>query len=780
EERLLATLAPALEPSGEPCQVEVASSLTAAEVRTLVAMGPSADHLTDQQLADRVAVLLEPITVTVSVELRTFRVVGDDATTGTAAERPTGPGRSGERADLASGVRRVGDHRVAAPDAPTATVDQHANGQDLTARVRDTLDGRWAEIRRVTREELRRPELAPGTAMPTEEHRERVMEQLKLLGSTEGPRLLFPEAYGGGGDLGGAVTSFETLAMGDLSLLVKAGVQFGLFGGAIMNLGNEEHRSTLLPKVMTAELPGCFAMTETGHGSDVAKLRTTATYDAASDELIIHTPDEDARKDYIGNAARDGRMAVVFCQLVTGSGSHGVHGVLVPIRDESGDPIPGVTISDCGHKAGLNGVDNGRLSFAGVRVPRTNLLDRYGSISEDGTYRSRIDDEGRRFFTTLGTLVQGRISVSGAALSAAKVGLAIAVRYGLVRRQFEAPGADREIVLLDYRQHQRRLMPLVATTYALHAAQESLVAELDESFDGAALAAGEDADIPDRRVLESMAAGIKTATTWHATHAIQTAREACGGAGYLSENRLPELKADTDVFTTFEGDNTVLLQLVAKGLLTDFRDEFSSLDTIGTVRFVADQVVETVVERTAARRLLRIITSAVPGRDDDADFRDRDWQLELFAWREEHIVSSVARRLQRAMGNGGDPFEAFNDAQDHVLAAAQAHIDRVVLERFCAQIEACADTEVAALLSKLRDLHVLSLVERERGWFLEHGRLSASRSKAITAEINRLCAELREHAQLLVDAWAIPDEVLAAPIALGAERDRQDAKYDGA
>ena len=55
-------------------------------------------------------------------------------------------------------------------------------------------------------------------------------------------------------------------------------------------------------------------------------------------------------------------------------------------------------------------------------------------------------------------------------------------------------------------------------------------------------------------------------------------REACGGAGYLPENRLPQLKADTDVFTTFEGDNTVLLQLVAKGLLTGYRDAFGSLD----------------------------------------------------------------------------------------------------------------------------------------------------------------------------------------------------------
>src|SRR5207302_5937423 len=109
-------------------------------------------------------------------------------------------------------------------------------------------------------------------------------------------------------------------------------------------------------------------------------------------------------------------------------------------------------------------------------------------------------------------------------------------------------------------------------------------------------------DAPDRerRVLEGLAAGVKAIATWHATHTIQTCREACGGAGYLTENRLAALKADTDVFTTFEGDNTVLMQLVAKGLLTDHRAEFGDMDVFAMVRFVA-------------RRFLGTITEAVPG-----------------------------------------------------------------------------------------------------------------------------------------------------------------------
>jgi acyl-CoA oxidase len=653
---------------------------------------------------------------------------------------------------------------------PTGSAEDPAGSLDA-ARVRRVLDGRYAHVRDEARAHLEDPRFHPVVGRSVEEQRARTLEQTIALGRTEGPRLLFPTEFGGGGDLGGAITAFETLGFGDLSLVVKAGVQWGLFGGAINHLGNDEHRRRYLPDVMSVDLPGCFAMTETGHGSDVQSLRTTATYDPDRGEFVLHTPDEDARKDYIGNAARDGRMAAVFAQLVTGGEGHGVHCFLVPIRDEDGQPLPGVRIEDCGHKMGLNGVDNGRLWFDQVRVPRGNLLDRYAQVADDGTYSSPIEHETRRFFTMLGTLVQGRVSVSGAALSATKTALTIAVRYGTVRRQFKAPDADREVVLLDFRQHQRRLLPLLAKTYALHAAQTALVEQLHASFD-----VPRD-EVPDRQELEAMAAGVKAASTWHATHTIQTCREACGGAGYLSENRLPALKADTDVFATFEGDNTVLLQLVAKGLLTDYRDEFGSLDTLGTVRFVADQVVETVVERTRARKILQSLAGIVPGRDEDRDLHDPTWQLELFAWREEHVISGVARRLKAGIDAGRDAFEVFNDAQDHVLLAARAHIDRVVLERFHASIEGCEDPEVAALLARVASLHALATLEAERGWYLEHGRLNGARTKAIITAVNDLCAELRPHAELLVDAFGVPEPCVAAPIALGAERRRQDAKH---
>ncbi|HEY0577136.1 MAG TPA: acyl-CoA dehydrogenase [Pseudonocardia sp.] len=617
-----------------------------------------------------------------------------------------------------------------------------------TEVLRGVLDGRWGWVRADVRSQLGQRRLQPDPDWGTEEHRAYTTELVRELAASGRTRLGFSGEHGGEDDIGGSVTSIQMLAYGDLSLMVKAGVQWGLFGGAVQALGTDVHHRRYLPAIMSFELPGCFAMTETGHGSNVAALETTATYDVASQEFVVHSPTPSARKDYIGNAARDGRMAVVFAELVTAAGGHGVHALLVPIRDADGRPCPGVTISDCGRKAGLNGVDNGRLVFDSVRVPREALLNRYGDVAEDGTYTSPIDNQNRRFFTMLGTLVRGRVSVAGSAASATQSALAIAVRYAERRRQFEAPGRDGEIVLLDYLAHQRKLLPALATSYALHFAQEELVALLHDTQTGGT------SDEARQRELEALAAGMKAVTTWHATRTIQTCREACGGAGYLAENLLPQLKADTDVFTTFEGDNTVLLQLVAKGLLTEYRDHVGDLDTLEMIRFVTEQVVDAIAERTAARTIAQRFRDPSPG--------NAEWQHSLLADRAEHLLAGLARRLRRAGAPGTDAFEVFNAAQDHLLAAARAHMDRWVLDAFDAGLARCSDEGIRALLARVRSLYALSIIEADRGWFAEHGRLTASQTKAVIASVNEQCRELRPHAAALIDGFGIPDAWLDA------------------
>src|SRR3954471_12806363 len=634
--------------------------------------------------------------------------------------------------------------------------------------LRTLLDGRHPDTRRKVREWLSEPANTPRPDLPMEEHRAQVLAWARELADAGESALGFPSRYGGSDDVGGSIAGFETLAFGDLSLLVKCGVQFGLFGGAILHLGTERHHEAHLADVTSLRLPGCFAMTETGHGSNVQALRTTATYDEATGEFVVHTPDDSARKDYIGNAARDGRMAAVFAQLVVGGEHRGVHALLVPLRDDEGRPLPGIRIEDCGAKLGLDGVDNGRIWFDQVRVPRDALLDRYAKVDEDGVYTSPIENPTKRFFTMLGTLIQGRVSVCGASISATKVALAIAVRHAESRRQFGPPGGE-EVALLDYRTHQRRLLPALAKTYALHAAQQEVIGRLHRVF------TDEATPDPERRELETLAAGLKAVATWHATATIQECREACGGMGYLKGNRLAALKADTDVFTTFEGDNTVLLQLAAKNLLTEFKGEVGDLDPLGLARFYAGQVYETVAERSAMREILsRLADDLLPGRDDDGDLLGRAVQLELLRWRAEHILAGAARRLKGGIDAGREPFTVLLDCQDHVIAAARAYVDRVVLEAFDRMVASCPDDGTRAVLDRLCDLYALSTIEADRGWFQEHGRLSSTRSKAVIKAVNQLCAQLRPHARALVDGFGVPEPALGDAGAVAEARPAED------
>lgn len=646
-----------------------------------------------------------------------------------------------------------------APPAP-ASVD--------VALVGELLAGRWAQARAHTRELVRDPAFHRPDDVTVAEHRERVLGQLRLLVADGAVHRAFPAALGGGEDPGGNVAGFEELLLGDPSLQIKAGVQWGLFGAAVLHLGTARHHARLLPAIMSLEVPGCFAMTESGHGSDVARLRTTATYDPTTETFDLHTPDRSAWKDYLGNAALHGTAAVVFARLVTQGTDHGVHAFYVPIRDttapaEPGRPLPfraGVGGEDDGAKGGLNGIDNGRLWFDHVRVPREDLLDRYGQVAPDGTYSSPVENPGRRFFTMLGTLVQGRVSLDGAAVRAAEVALTIAVTYANRRRQFTGPHEDEEVLLLDYQEHQRRLLPRLATTYAQRFAHEVLLAAFHDVFSGAT-------DTPEARErLETLAAAFKPLSTWHALDTLQAAREACGGAGFLAENRLVGLRADLDVYVTFEGDNTVLLQLVAKRLLAERGREFASVDATGLARYAAERAADTALYRLPLARWAQAVADSGSVRRAVGHLRAPETQRELLRGRAEAMVDELAGSLRLATRVSRERAAVMLNARQHeIVAAARAHAEALTWEAFTAAVEGVEDPGSSRVLLWLRDLYGLSLVERDLAWYLVHGRLSARRARAVTSSVDRLLTRLRPHAQDLVDAFGLAPEHVRAPIA---------------
>lgn len=575
-----------------------------------------------------------------------------------------------------------------------------------------------------------------------EEFREVVLNQIKFLAERGYGAMAYTKEYGGAGDMEGYAHMFENMMFVDGSLTIKFGVQVGLFGGSIQKLGTKKHHDQYLADAGTAKLLGCFAMTETGHGSNVRGIKTTATYDKETDSIIIHTPGKNDNKEYIGNALHS-KMASVFAQLIVNGKNEGVHAVLVPLRDTDHKVLPGITVEDNGYKLGLNGVDNGKIWFNQVSVPRENLLNKYGTINNDGSYHSDVKNPSKRFFTMLGTLVGGRICVARAGLGGAKMALAIAIKHSLKRRQFNDSIKIQEDLLMDYPSHQLRLTPLVASAYVYHVTLDKMMeVYCDEGQ-------------PDKRKVETQVAGLKSIITWYANDAIQESREACGGKGYLIENRIADLKGDVDIFTTFEGDNTVLLQLAAKGVLSDFRAEFNSAGFTSVLKILGMQISDT----------LTTINPLYSNKVDKDHLYNPKFHKHAFDYRTRRLTYTIAMRIRDYIKKGIPSYQAFLKVQTHLLALGKAYSIELAYSTYTDFVDGIKDEQYKELFQKLGTLYALQHIREDAAWFVEQGYLGGTKSKAIRQRVERLCTELRPHIGVLVDGFGIPVHCMSAPIA---------------
>nr|WP_238651016.1 acyl-CoA dehydrogenase [Kocuria sp. HSID16901] len=648
---------------------------------------------------------------------------------------------------------------------------QAVQGPDTDERIdietlHDKLMGPWKEVRQKVRDLIEDPALHKVDTLSYQDHRERVLQQLQILVENHVVHRAYPEYVGGGEDPGGNIAGFEELVAADPSLQIKAGVQWGLFGAAVHQLGTEEHHRRFLPGIMNLDVPGAFAMTEIGHGSDVASIATTATYDPDSEEFVINTPFKSAWKEFLGNAAQHGKAAVVFAQLITEGVNHGVHAFYVPIRDEDGVNLPGIQSEDDGHKGGLNGIDNGRLAFDHVRIPRTNLLNRYGDVADDGTYSSPIDSPGRRFFTMLGTLVQGRVSLDGSSVNASKIALSIAIRYAYERRQFSA-GGETEATLMSYQLHRRRLLPLLARTYAQAFAHHGLLSTFDDVFSGRE-------DTPENRAeLETLAASLKPLSTWGALETLQECREATGGAGFMTKNRFTSLYQDLDVYATFEGDNHVLLQLVAKRLLGDYSKEFAGLD-VGTItKYVSSRAEDLAFNRTGLRSVAQLIHDTGTQKKSAKALKDPKWQRELMQDRVHTMVSEAAEALRPARKmSATDATKVFNSQQVKLIDAARSHGELLAWEAMSDVVDSL-DGKTHEVMTWLRDLYGLTLIHKNLGWYVSYGLISTQRGRALEEYINRLLDKIEPYSLQLVEGFGWTQAHLRAEISSGLEEVRQ-------
>ncbi|KAI8084666.1 acyl-CoA dehydrogenase/oxidase C-terminal [Halteromyces radiatus] len=543
----------------------------------------------------------------------------------------------------------------------------------------------------------------------------------------------------------------EVVSMVDPGFWTRFGVHYGLFVGALQSnatpgqLGYWFERGAL----GMSKFIGCFAMTEIGHGSNVPGLETTATFDEASDQFIIHTPTLTATKWWIGGAAHSATHAAVFAQLIVKGKGYGTKIFVVPLRDPNTyNVLPGINIGDIGKKMGRDGIDNGYIQFTNVRIPRGYMLQKHTKVSRHGEVK-----EPKLQQLTYGALLQGRVAMVVDSGNVSKKALTIAIRYAAVRRQFAgSKSGGVETKLLDYPIHQRRLMPLLAQTFAMLFTG----AEMTEMFNSmmTRLDGAREGDPDLDQVVESLkethatSAGLKAFCTWNCLNAIEQCRQSCGGHGYSAYTGLAAMYQDFAVQCTWEGDNTILTLQAGRYLISSYGEAQKGKIVAPGVGYINN--LKTLIGKHCPAKTAQDIL---------------DPQLLIEAWQVvcANVVKNAALEFEACIARGLNPDDAYEECSQSRLYAAKLHSYSYLFNRFVDGVSKLQGN-LAVVMRDVCLLYGLYTIEDNAGAFLQYEYFSPTQIEFVRGQVNALCKAVRDQAIPLVDAFNLSDYVVNSPL----------------
>jgi acyl-CoA oxidase len=514
----------------------------------------------------------------------------------------------------------------------------------------------------------------------------------------------------------------EVLSTYDGALATKFTVQYNLFGGTVVGLGTERHRD-LVPHIAKMQIVGCFALTELGYGNNAVEMETTATWDADTMTFDIHTPRTLASKYWITNGALHAHFSVVFARLIYHGNDEGIHAFLVRIRHPDLTPCEGVEIEDMGIKMGMNGLDNARLRFRHVKVPREALLNKNSDIDADGKFRADVVRKRDRFLRVADRLLSGRICLASMMTGSSRQIAYIAFKFAQ-DRLLAGPTGKTDTPLIDFQNFQLAMIPKFARILGLNIGLTYVV----ERFTA-----------KDPEIIK-LCCVIKPLLAWSVEQFACTARERIGCHGLMEANLIIDAISQTHAAQTAEGDSAVLMVKVATEILKEHAK--------GTLRLPEMKL---------------DLETQIPNM---TDFESLDLLVELFKAREVVSFRELIDNFQVGAKRGKSQFSMqMQDESDRIQMLARAYGERVCIESVMRVIE--RHPTLADILALIGHLFALDSIRSDLAWFIMHGLVSPAGAANINARWEACTAQLKPHIWKIIESFELPVASVNAPAATG-------------